>query len=398
MRLIINKIMATVISGNQVKLNDGTVVNANTGGWYDGQQFWGGTLSAPGVINSLSDQPGAGGAVNPEVIAAQGNTEYIQQQQQNYWGNSNQNPPGFNVPSGSTGNISFTQAPTINLQQQQQELFDASGISNLSTQIDSLREEINFKKTEADKRRSEVNENPFLSESSRVGRIAKIDQALNDSLKTDEAKLNNLQSSIDSKRNEINEKLGLSVQQYNIDRAASQDNFNMFNQMLSSGMLANATPQDLANLAAQAGVPVSFIQSAINSSKTADVQIITETDNAGNVTILTIDKNTGEIVNQVSAGKVGKGTASSGGGGTTSSTITQFNNDAKTVSWSKETDDNGNVVNVSPFMKLVIKYASKMSLDEIYKYYLTSELGKTYGQPTENNELIVALYNQARGL
>jgi hypothetical protein len=37
------------------------------GGWYQGRQFWGGTLSAPGVINSLSDQQGAGKPVSSEV-------------------------------------------------------------------------------------------------------------------------------------------------------------------------------------------------------------------------------------------------------------------------------------------------------------------------------------------
>lgn len=59
--------MAQVVSGNQVKLDNGQIISANQGGWYDGQQFWGGTLSAPGVINSLSDQIGAGQAVSPEV-------------------------------------------------------------------------------------------------------------------------------------------------------------------------------------------------------------------------------------------------------------------------------------------------------------------------------------------
>lgn len=61
--------MATIISGNKVKLNDGSTVTAQQGGWYDGQQFWDNTLSDPGVINSNSNQIGAGKAVSKEVVA-----------------------------------------------------------------------------------------------------------------------------------------------------------------------------------------------------------------------------------------------------------------------------------------------------------------------------------------
>lgn len=41
-----------------------------TGGWYQGRQYWNGTLSDPGVIHPESNQQGAGQAVNPEVNAA----------------------------------------------------------------------------------------------------------------------------------------------------------------------------------------------------------------------------------------------------------------------------------------------------------------------------------------
>lgn len=58
--------MAT-IAGGQVKLNNGTVVAPQQGAWYDGRQYWGGTLSDPGVINKLSDQVGAGQLVSKEV-------------------------------------------------------------------------------------------------------------------------------------------------------------------------------------------------------------------------------------------------------------------------------------------------------------------------------------------
>lgn len=78
--------MATIAGEGKVKLNDGKVVSAQQGGWYDGQQYWGGTLSAPGVINSLSNQQGAGQRVSNDVIAQTNpnNVAYIQQQAAEY--------------------------------------------------------------------------------------------------------------------------------------------------------------------------------------------------------------------------------------------------------------------------------------------------------------------------
>lgn len=59
--------MATVLGNNQVKLSNGQTVSAQQGGWYDGQQYWGGALSATGVINTKSNQQGAGQVVSAEV-------------------------------------------------------------------------------------------------------------------------------------------------------------------------------------------------------------------------------------------------------------------------------------------------------------------------------------------
>jgi len=51
------------------------------GEWYQARQYWGGTLSQPGQINSLSDQQGAGQQVSKEVVnqTNPNNYSYIQQ-------------------------------------------------------------------------------------------------------------------------------------------------------------------------------------------------------------------------------------------------------------------------------------------------------------------------------
>lgn len=59
------------------------------GGWYEGRQYWNGTLSPVGVINSQSDQVGAGQPVSNEVLqqtsvaagkAPDANQKYIEEQ------------------------------------------------------------------------------------------------------------------------------------------------------------------------------------------------------------------------------------------------------------------------------------------------------------------------------
>lgn len=293
------------------------------GGWYNGRQYWNGTFSQPGQIHPESNQPGAGSMVSPEVLAATSvaagnapgaNQAYINSQYSNPSGGAGSTTYSSGAGTGTTGlgSMGFGVTSNLNLMDEQKKLYDASGITQLQTTIAGIQASIDSMKAEADKRRAEVNENPFLSESSRVGRIRKIDEMLNDTLQTEEAKLANYQASITAKQNEINEKLGLQVKQFDIDRVTRQDNIDLFNTLLSSGALNTASAQDLGNLSAQTGLPISFIQSAIKKATKAEVVIEKQVDDNGNVTILTIDKDTGNILNQVSAGKIGNATNGSG--------------------------------------------------------------------------------------
>lgn len=250
--------MATIV-GDKVKLSSGQLVTPQTGGWYDSQQYWGGTLSQPGQINTLSNQQGAGQQVSSEVLrqtsvaaglAPTANEEYINRLRQQAQTKAGEPTTAPTFVGGTTGTVdTTTQASTT--------------LTDLQKKRTDLETSIANKKAEADKRKAEVNDNPFLSEASRVGRIAKIDAQLNDSLQADQAALTSLATQI-------------STEQTRIDKAA------------------------------EAAKP--------------DYQITTETDNAGNVTVLTIDKKTGNIVSKVSAGKVGKA-ATTGTGGVTNTTL-----------------------------------------------------------------------------
>lgn len=292
---------------------------------------------------------------------------------------------------GSGGAGGLPAAPTINLNDQYNNLISESGISDIERQANETQAQIDALEQEAADARAKVGENPFLSEAALNGRIAKIDKKLGEKTAVLAKQLGNFQTSIQSKKDEVNNKLGLTVQQYNLDRAAKQDNMTNFNTLLASGALIGATAADIAALAQQTGLAPSFIQSAIKQSQVSEPQIITQTDDNGNVSIISIDKKTGNILNTVSAGKLGKAD-NSGGGSSAGNIKASFKTDAESVQ-----GRNIEGTWVGQFPQLVLKYAPYMSLEEIYKEYLATPLGKKYGTPSEDPSDIKSLYQQARG-
>jgi len=78
--------------------------------------------------------------------------------------------------------------------------------------------------------------------------------------------------------------------------------------------------------------------------------------------------------------------------GTETSTREGFLQEAKTI-----TGRNIGGTWVGEFPLLVQNYAPMMSLEEIYRIYMDSELGKKYGSPTEDPAEIKRIYDRARG-
>lgn len=262
--------MATVISGNQVKLDNGKIISAQTGGWYDGQQFWGGTLSEPGVINTQSNQQGAGQAVSQEVVA-QTNPANVQ-----YLAGRNPNlpyatpttgavatPTAPGVAGAGTAGTTVPATPTINLSQKYSDLYATSGISALETQLNDY----TTKYTEA---LAKINDNPFLSEATRVGRVRKIEELYQD-------RVANLQNQIASKKTDIQNQLSIAEKQYQYETEAQK------------------TAAEQAATAAK-----------------KNTQTIQSTDDSGNVTVTIIDQDTGDIISQKSLGQVEKSTKKTG--------------------------------------------------------------------------------------
>lgn len=279
------------------------------GGWYNGRQYWGGTLSDPGVIHPSSSQQGAGQLVSPEVnaqsaaaqgVSAQQLEGYLQQQRQK---SSAVTPtasylPGLGQVAGQAGNGSgvpggFSQPATIDINKIYEDAYATSGIKDLET-------ELNTRRSELTGAIGKNNDNPFLSEASRVGREEKINQIA-------ERRISNLQNEIAMKKADVETKLNLAMKQFDINSTAAKQALDQFNTLLSIGALDGASGEDIASITRATGISSGMIQSAITKSKAKnrETQMVTSTADNGNVTATLIDTQTGEIISQQSLGKIG---------------------------------------------------------------------------------------------
>jgi hypothetical protein len=281
---------------------------------------------------------------------------------------------------GNTSTSGMTAVPSLDLTSLYNDLYNKEGISSLEADYTKL-------KTSYDTAVSKINDNPYLSEATRVGRVAKLTTDFNNQAST-------IQNKINSAKTNVETKIGLATKQYDITSQAAQQALSNFNSLLSSGALNDASPSTIASLAASTGLSTDMINSAINASKQtkANTQVIQSTDNNGNVTVSVINSDTGEVVNQTSLGQIATSKSSSSGGSKETNYKTSFLDDAKTIT-GQQTESGW----VGQFPLLVAKYAPYMTLTEIYKLYTQTDLYKQFGDPTESAAEIKELYNYYRG-
>lgn len=310
--------MAQVLNGNQVKLNSGQVVQAQTGGWYDGQQFVNGSLSNPGQIHPESNQQGAGQAVSAEVIAQTNpaNVAYVnqQRQQQNLAPVPQQTPAGPPTGTPTTdastagGTVGYTPPASINLPQLYEQLYASSGVRDTEALLTQKTNDYNAQV-------AKIKDNPYLAEGTMTGRLAKLDAKFN-------ADTANIKNDIAMKKADIETKLNLQTKQFDINSQQAQQEFQKFQTLLSSGSLDNATGEDIANLTRATGLSSSMIQSAISANKKKNNPVsITQVDDGKNIYAVAVDAS-GNVVNRQILGD-SKPTKSSGSGGGTSLSATQ---------------------------------------------------------------------------
>lgn len=268
-----------------------------TGGWYNGRQYWNGTLSDPGVIHQQSNQQGAGQLVSPQVNlqsdAAQGNQpgdieRYLASQRQKSAGVAGVGGAGGGAGGMGTGGMSAFGtggASALNLPELYKSLYKSSGVSDLESQFSNMTKGYNDAQ-------SKINDNPFLSEASRVGRIQKLTTDYNNSVA-------NIKNDIATKKADIETQLNIQTKQFDIDSQMAKQAMDQFNTLLGSGALMNATGDDIAAITRSTGLSSNMITSAINASKSSGAK--TETikyDDGTNQGFAIINSDTGEIISK----------------------------------------------------------------------------------------------------
>ncbi len=335
------------------------------GGWYNGRQYWGGTLSEPGQIHPSSNQQGAGQAVSKEVnqqtsVAAgkapDANQQYIDAEKAKAAANpAPQATPapatGMGDAGGGTAGALGTGLPsvpgggTFDLPSLYENLYKSSGISDLETDLSNKEKE--FIET-----KGKINDNPFLSEATRVGRVAKLETLYNE-------RTANQRNDIATKKADIETKLNIEMKQFDISSQAARDALARFNTLLGLGALDNASGEDIANITRSTGISSSAIYSAINANKAKNVETsIIQVDDGTSINAVVMNSKTGDVI---SSTKIG---ASKPSGGSSAG--------------AKDAERNANAQNAAmnardgyTLQEIVNTYgvAGGLSVDEIYKIY-----------------------------
>ena len=372
--------MATVVDPNKnlIKLDNGKTVTAQTGGWYDGMQYWGGSLSQPGQINTQSNQQGAGGLVSKEVIAQTNpnNVAYIDQQRAKMGLTPSPTsgvPSVTNTPTGAvpttatpSGGLSdlsgsFSSTPSIDLPNLYNNLYQSSGTTEKESSLRDL--ESKFLKA-----KGEISDNPFSNASMIDQRVQRLQR------KYDE-ETTPIRNEIATKKADIETKLNLETKQFDINSETAKNALSYFNTLLSSGALDTASGEDIASITRATGLSSSIIQSAVNSRKSEkkDTQVITSTSDNGTVTATVINPKTGAIIQQTSLGTVGN----KQGSGSGLSVGQQQEADAQANRTSLSSD----VQRGATLSDVVGHYGGALTIEEIYRIYNTYS---PYGKASES--------------
>lgn len=355
--------MAQVVGSGQVKLNSGKIIQAKNGEWLDGQQYFDGSLSAPGVINSNSNQQGAGQAVSKEVVQQTNpaNWQYIQQQQQVYKPSAGSQP----MPSGTSGGgsagtsggggVGITPSqPAFDPVQFYESQYAGSGIRDAEAGLLAKQNAYN-------EQVSKIKDNPYLSEATMTGRIKKLSERFD----ADSAAS---RSDIAMKKADIETQLNLQLKKLDINNAQTKMAWDQLNSLLESGALSNANGDDIANLTRSTGISSSMIQSMIetNNKKNAPKVSISQFDDGTNTYAVAVDEN-GNITNRQI---IGASKPSKSGGPTAKETAAEENqqNQQSLITDIKKS--------LTP-KELVPYYGQVMSIEDIYRLYnIYSPYGK----------------------
>lgn len=162
--------------------------------------------------------------------------------------------PGYGIgPDYSQTGAQATQNQSLNLTELYDRLHKDNNISGLEGNLSNLTKQYTELK-------AGINDNPFLSEATRVGRVAKAETLFNE-------RTANIRGDIATKKADIETRLNLATKQFDINNTVTQQAVSQFNTLLSSGALDNAPPETIAELTRKTGMSSATIYAAIAASR-----------------------------------------------------------------------------------------------------------------------------------
>lgn len=157
-----------------------------------------------------------------------------------------------------------------------------------------------------------INDNPYYSEATRVGRIAKLREKAQQDIAIDQTELGIAQTGISQAENKLSTakadaqvKLNIAAQEYNIKSSEYQQNLQLFSTLLTSGALESASGADIAQITTATGMSSSMVQSIIDfqKKKNAPNPSLVTTDDGTNQYVVAIDPKTGNVIQKQVLGK-----------------------------------------------------------------------------------------------
>ena len=262
--------------------------------------------------------------------------------------------------SGDGTSPDFFSQPDIDFSDLFDTLHAESGITELEAQLSAQTQSFNDAQ-------SKINDNPFLSEASRVGRIQKLQIDFN-------ANSQGTRDDIATKKADIETKLNIQMKEFEINSQQASQNLERFQILLSSGALNNATGEDIANITRATGLSSSMIYSMIEANKNKNVQTsVISWDDGENQGFSIINTQTGEIIK---TDTVAQSEPSSTGGGTAT--------ERREVGL-QQTQQNAiaDIKAGSPLRDIINHYvvAGGLTVEEVYRLY---NANSPYGEAKED--------------
>lgn len=321
-----------------------------------------------GDFNTMNDSQ-----KNSAAIAAgyTGLNDYNDQVNRNKSGPNGNATPNYGNPSSNNFGFSNTQAPKFDLVAATEAAYNTPEILAANAAMDANNAKITERQKAAADAQAVINDNPFFSEATRVGKSQQLTQQSNADIGVLQNETSLAQGKVDRLKADAAIKVNAAQGQYNINRQEYQDSLNNFNNLLSNGALDGASGTDIANLAQQTGIPTSMIESMVQTSRNKNnpSSLVQSTDNDGNLTLLQVDS-TGKVINTTVIAGAGKSVkATEDKNGDKNSTSANASQAAKSGATLQQLVQNYGV-------------AGGLSVEEIYRIY--NESGGPNGPARES--------------